>query len=103
MSKDLKAIDLKSLPQQLGQLNRRLSRYRIVLFIVFVTVVYGFVYYKIVTLSDPKADTNGVTAEVNTLTPRIDDGVARQLESLKDNSVNVRTLFDKARQNPFAE
>lgn len=103
MSKDLKDIDLKSLPQQLSQLNQRLSRYRIILFVIFITSVYGFVYYKIVTLSDPTTDTSGVTAEVNTLTPRIDDRVAHQLESLKDNSVNVRSLFDKARQSPFAE
>ena len=103
MSKDLKDFDLKTLPDQLAQLTRKLSRYRILLFVVFVASVYGFISYKIFTLSSPSTDSSNVDTQVISLTPHIDVRVAQQLEGLKDNSVNVKTLFEKARQNPFAE
>lgn len=103
MSKDLKDLDLKALPEQLAQTAQKLSRYRILLFVVFVAAVYGFISYKIFTLSSPTTDSSSVDTQVTSLTPHIDVKIVDQLESLKDNSVNVKTLFEKARQNPFAE
>jgi hypothetical protein len=103
MSKDVKDLSLKALPAQLVQLSQTLRRYSIILFVLFIAAVYGFISYKIFTLSNPPTDTSDVTTQVTTLTPRIDEQTVEQLESLKDNSVNVRALFDKARKNPFAD
>jgi len=90
-------------PRALLDLLKQSSRYRITFFIVFVGVVYGFVIYQVYNLSSPPADPNAVTSDVTNLTPHIDKAVAQRLQSLQDNSVNVRSLFDKARNNPFNE
>jgi len=103
MSTDLKDLDIKALPEQLAQLGHKLNRYRVILFAVFVAGVYGFISYKIFVLSNPSTDTNNVSTQVTSLTPHIDVRVVDQLESLQDNSVNVKALFKNARQNPFAE
>jgi len=103
MSKDLKDIDLKSLPAQFAQLAKKLGRYRVVLFFALVAGVYGFISYQIFTLSSPDTNSSAVDTQVTSLTPHIDVKIVDQLESLNDNSVNVKALFEKARQNPFAE
>ena len=103
MSKDLKDIDLSAAPQVLSQFGKHILRYRILLFVVFVALIYGFIGFRIFVLSDPNTDVSDVDSEVTSLTPHIDVRVADQLQNLKDNSVNVQTLFDEARKNPFAE
>ena len=103
MSKDLNSIDISALPQLFTQFMGRVSRYRVVLFIVFVASIYGFITYQIFVLSNVSPSASDVDSEVTSLTPHIDLTVVRQLESLKDNSVNVQTLFDEARENPFSE
>lgn len=103
MSADIKSLDLKALPELFAQTARKLSRYRVILFVVFVAGIYGFISYKIITLSNPVTDSSSVDTQVTSLTPHIDVKVVDQLESLQDNSVNVKSLFEKARQNPFAE
>jgi hypothetical protein len=103
MSTDLKDIDLKSLPDRFAQLTKKLSRYRVLLFVVFVAGVYGFICYKIFVLSSPKTNDDAVSTQVTSLTPHIDVKIVDQLESLNDNSVNVKALFDHARNNPFSE
>ncbi|CAN5414475.1 hypothetical protein BH09PAT4_BH09PAT4_02100 [soil metagenome] len=103
MSKDLNQINLKALPGELARASQKLSRYRVVLFVVFVASVYGFISFKIFTLSSQSTATSDVQTQVTNLTPHIDIDVVDQLENLKDNSVNVKTLFQASRDNPFAE
>lgn len=103
MSKDLKDIDLKALPAQLAQIGQTLSRYRVILFVAFVASVYGFISFKIFTLSSQSTAVSDIQTQVTSLTPHIDIKVVDQLENLKDNSVNVKTLFKSSRDNPFAE
>ena len=103
MSKVKKELDIKSLPMQLKQLGGAFLRYRILLFVMLLCGVYGFVTYRIYVLSGQPADSTVVDSQIAGLTPHVDQKVAQHLESLKDNSVNVKALFDKARQSPFAE
>jgi hypothetical protein len=75
----------------------------VVLFLLFAGV-YGYMVYKINALADPAIDPSLVTSDVKRLpVPRIDEQAAQQLLTLKDNSVNVQTLFEQSRTNPFRE
>jgi hypothetical protein len=105
MNKDEKAsISKLSLTDQLNHGLQLFGRYRVVLFVVFVGCLYAFVAYQAYSLSNQATNsTSDVESQVTSLTPRIDTNVVDQLESLKDNSVNVKALFEDARQNPFAE
>ena len=97
-------LDTKSLPRQFTAVLRQLSPYRVALFLCFIIVVYGFVLFRVNTLSNLQPTDASISAHYNPIkTSRIDPAVIKQLESLKDNSVSVQTLFDEARNNPFQE
>ncbi len=100
MSKDIN-IDMKALPQLLSQAGHKLLRYVPILFFISVAATYGFVLLRISTLSSAQPDNSTVVSETAKLTPHIDKSAVQQLESLKDNSVNVQTLFNESRDSPF--
>jgi hypothetical protein len=81
-----------------------LRRYAVLLFFLLIAAVYGFVLYRINTLSSAQPTPDAVTAQLKTAaTPHIDQTVVKQVENLQDNSVSVQALFDQARSNPFQE
>lgn len=90
-----------SLLELIDKVSVQLKRYRIILFALVVCGVYGFLLYRIGSLNSAQPDPSSTL--VVKQSPHIDKTVVQQLESLKDNSVNVKTLFNKARQNPFHE
>lgn len=97
-------INLKALVPQLAQSLKKVKRYTGVLFFLLVAIVYSFVLLRINTLGNAEVDQAAVDEQVQTSpTPRIDEEALKQLESLKDNSVNVQALFDEGRTNPFQE
>ena len=82
--------------------SEKLRRYSLVLFIIFVGLVYRFLVLRINTLSSQKPTEEAINKQVKAAKiPRIDKSVVKQLESLEDNSVDVQTLFNQARSNPF--
>lgn len=103
MSKDI-SINLKDLPGQLIGLTKNLARYKLPLYLLFVVIVYGFILLRINTLNSVTPSTTAVNAQHDPIkSARIDEKVVQQLKALRDNSVNVQTLFDQARNNPFQE
>lgn len=80
----------------------KISRFKVALGLLLVVGVYAFLFWRITSLNSAQPSPDAVTAKNNPLSSaHIDKQVVSQLESLRDNSVNVQTLFDQARQNPF--
>lgn len=102
MSKDIH-LNLKDLPQALGRLGHKLLNIAPILFVVVVALLYGFLLLRIMMLSNSQPEASSVSSEVAKLSPHIDQKSADQLQTLEDNSVNVQTLFNQARNNPFGE
>lgn len=100
----MKNLSIKSpLPVVLGWLHTLRLYLGVFIFLLF-AATYGFIVIQINALSNPTIDDATVLGEAKaTPTPRIDDQAAEQLETLKDNSVNVQTLFEQGRTNPFEE
>lgn len=95
-------LDLKSLGSSLPALGKKLSKYASFGFFLLLAAVYGFMILRINMLSSAQPDPSEVTnAQISS--PHIDPKVADKLQSLKDNSVNVQTLFNDSRNNPFNE
>jgi hypothetical protein len=93
---------LKSLAAQLSNRFRRLGPYALPVFICLSVLVYGFLLLRITMLSQAQPSSQAVSSQVNTSRVlRVDPGVVDSLNSLQDNSVNVQSLFDQARENPF--
>ena len=97
-----KKPDLKSLLATVDRDVNKARRFSVVGFVVFVALLYGFLFLRINGLNDIQPSSDSVTGQVQAAgVPHIDESVVKQLESLHDNSVNVRTLFNDARKNPF--
>ena len=93
---------LKELLRQALDLLVRLRRYSMIAFIVFISLIYGFLMLRINNLSSAEPTDTAITEQVKAAkVPRIDEDVVKQLQSLQDNSVNVQALFEEARSNPF--
>lgn len=93
----------------LADMNRRLSvvgvklrHYSLVLFLVFVVSIYGLVVWRVNALltAQPTPDQISSQVKANSIT-KVDPAVVKQLQALRDNSVNVQVLFDQGRNNPF--
>ncbi len=83
---------------------QRLRPYSFIIFLVFVTLLYGFVLLRIHSLSTVEPSSNDVSSQVKAARiPHIDQAVVNQLQSLQNNSVSVKALFNQARSNPFQE
>lgn len=102
MNKDMN-ISLKDLPKQLAATGHKLTPYLPIVFFVIVAIVYGFVLLRITMLSNAQPTESAISSKVSELTPHIDKTAAQQLQSLENNNVNVQTLFNQARANPFGE
>lgn len=94
-------LHLASLGKGFVDFGRKLGSYAFVFFLLFLAVIYGFILYRVNTLST--AEPTGTAVTQANQTPHIDKQVVSQLQDLKDNSVSVQTLFDEARSNPFQE
>ena len=95
-------LNLSDIPAQLSKLMRRVGAYRVFIFFLVVASLYGYIVWRINVFSNAPASTSEVTAQT-TPQPHIDPATVAKIQSLQDNSVNVQSLFDAARQNPFQE
>lgn len=97
-------MNIKALQNQLQGRWRSTLRLRILLSLILLVVLYGFIAWRISTLTNAQPDEATVASKLKTTsTPHIDQAVVDKIKQLEDNSVNVQTLFDQARQNPFRE
>jgi hypothetical protein len=97
--KDLTRITDKLLP-----ILKSSRRYLIPVVCLIVLVIYGFLVYRVNILNTTEPSESDIAAKSQTVkVPHIDPVVLKQLKSLQDNSVNVQSLFNQARSNPFQE
>ncbi len=101
---DKKKLDVSSILEQAEIVAQKASRYKVILFLLFVVLIYGFIVYRINSLNSVQPSDNAIAAQNNPIkAAHIDKSVVNQLESLRNNNVNVQTLFEQARNNPFQE
>jgi hypothetical protein len=97
-------LDIKTLPYQATVLVKKVQPYSLAVFLVFVGLIYGFVLFRINSLRGVEPSQDAVSSQVKAARiPHIDPTVVKQLDSLQDNSVSVKALFDEARNNPFGQ
>ena len=97
-----KKLDVKALLDKAKGWLQVLRRYSFVIFLIFITVLYGFVLLRVNTLNSAQPSSDAVSSQVKAAQiPRINPTLLNQLRSLQDNSVNVKALFNQARNDPF--
>lgn len=95
-------IDLKGLTAALPTFGRKLLTYAGFGFFLLLAAVYAFMILRINVLSNAQPDPSDVSS-AQIVSPHVDTNVASHLESLKDNSVNVKTIYNDSRNDPFNE
>ena len=81
-----------------------IAKYKIIIFILIIAIVYGYMLYQINSLSNKSPSTNAVQANTSPNTfIHINPSEVQKLMSLKNNSVNVKALFSQSRNNPFQD
>lgn len=97
-------IDFKTITTRIAPVLKNLSKYAsLSVFILFFGLA-GFLVLRINQLTGAEPGDDLVAEKLKGVTrPRIDQRAVDAMESLEDQNVNVKALFDDARQNPFAE
>lgn len=90
------------LHKQLSGGLKQFLRYRLLIFSLVLVSVYGFIVWRIDTLRNAPPNLS-VAASPTVPTPQIDPQTVAKIKQLQNNSVNVQTLFNQARNSPFQE
>lgn len=96
-------IDIGNLGKSLKTTGKQFARLRIPLFLLLLVGIYCFIVFRTYTLLDIAPDESAVTETSKTTRAHIDEDVAKKIQELQDNSVNVQQAFNEARNNPFQE
>jgi len=97
-------LELKNITGKIIAFILGLKRYLVFIFILVVLVVYGYLVFHINTLSSQVPDEDAVTERLKAVQrPRIDEDAVTKIENLEDQNIQVKTIFQEARDNPFVE
>ncbi len=81
-----------------------LKKYKSFIFFLILAIVCGFLVFKINTLNSKEPEDSAVADKLTKVTrPKINQEDIDKIQQLKDNSEQVKALFNKARSNPFQE
>jgi hypothetical protein len=94
---------MNNLQTKLVQISKKLLGLRAQLFILMLVLVYGFIGWRIDTLSHAQPSPGAASSQTSLLEPTINQSTINKITQLTNNSVSVQALFSQARQNPFQE
>jgi Tfp pilus assembly protein PilO len=98
------ALDLKEIPAKLTPVIEWAKRYVVMIFIACLVGACGFLVLRISTLASSEPSDDAVAEKLKTVQrPKLDQAAVDKIEQLKDQNVEVQSLFDQARQSPFSE
>lgn len=101
--KDIK-VDLKSLPASIKRAVLKVRPYLSYVVIVIVLGAYAFILINIRLIAGREPTNEAVTEKLLEIKrPQVDKETVERLQQLKDQNVQVKALFDQARDNPFEE
>lgn len=98
-------FNLNIIKSQLPKYKHLFERYAVFIFLVTFLGIYIFLVHQIGSLINsepsPQAVTETSTKPISRL--KIDKDAVSQMQQLENQNIQVKTLFNEARQNPFAE
>lgn len=88
----------------IGSLLASLLRYKTFIYIMLILGIYVFLIFRINTLNGREPSQDDVISKLETVPrPKIDQSIADKISDLQDNSSQIKSLFNDARNNPFQE
>jgi hypothetical protein len=97
-------FEAKDIPKKLMPLLQKATKYLVPIFLIFFVSIYAFLIFRVSTMARSEPDEDAIAEKLNTVKrPKIDQNAIDKIENLEDTNIQVQTLFNEARQNPFAE
>jgi len=80
------------------------QRYMVLIFILVFVGIYGFLVFRINTLTASEPSDEAIQERLKTVQrPRIDQNAVDKINQLQAQNIEAQTLFEQARNNPFNE
>src|SRR3546814_17707838 len=96
--------DTAKLLDQLQVVGAFLHRYLVIISIAIFALLCGYILMKATSLTSAEPDLSAKTEQTEAVArPKVDERVVDTIIGLEDRNVQVRTIFENARDNPFAE
>ncbi len=100
----MKKLDTEQLKDQLTKLLAFVHKYAVLGFVLISLGIFGFLVYRVRTLVSNEPSDDAVEAKLNeTKSVKIDRSSVEKIQKLQATNVEVKALFDQARDNPFQE
>ena len=97
-------IDLKTVTTQLAPALAFIKKYALLIMFVLVLGTYSFLVLDINRLTSAEPSDDAIQEKLKTVqVPKLDSQTLKKIKDLQDQNVEVKSLFDQARQNPFSE
>lgn len=97
-------IDQQTITIKLKRLLTFTQIHALFLGIVGFSIVYGYIITRISSLTTAEPEQTKVTEQLKRVPrPKIDVEAARIIEGLESENINVKAIFNEARENPFSE
>lgn len=96
--------DIRKLLTKLSPLISAFRAHARFIYLVLLLLSCAFLVYRINAYANVAPTDDEVITETKTITkPRVDKAALIQLQNLQDQNIEVQTLFEEARNNPFNE
>lgn len=98
-------FEVKDIPTKIiAPIANKLKRYIPIIFVIFVSLLIGFLITRISSYAQTEPSEDAVTEKLTTVQrPKIDEKALEKIEQLEDHNIKVQSLFQQARENPFSE
>lgn len=99
-----KEIDLKTYLAKAKKLKLTFLKHGSFIAVLVILFIYLFVVWRISSLATAEpTSTDESNALSSTNIPRVDKNAINQIQTLENNNIQVHSLFNSARNNPFHE
>lgn len=96
--------DTGKLIDQLQTIAALLQRHLVIISIVIFALLCGYLLTQANTHITTRPEASAVAEKAQTVgRPTVDERVVDTIQNLQDRNVQVRTIFEEARENPFTE
>ena len=100
----MKKFSLKELPAKLSPAISFVMRYVVFVYIIGMLLIFGFFVFRINQFTHTEPPDDAVQEKLQTVQrPRLDKSVLDKIQDLESQNIQVQSLFDQARNNPFNE
>lgn len=97
-------LNTTALLAKLSHVTDGAKRYRVIIFALFFLGLYGYLIMQISSLINSEPPQTVVTDKAQTIKRiRVDQKSIDSLLELEEENIEVKTLFQEARENPFVE